>query len=185
MKLGSSMHIEALVSMLGPCKQIYTGGSRRLLNRVHAAHWCVCVVYSAESYVIFTLGCVGFVKLFRGWFSFKTEHSTRDFFILQQPKHPGSYVYHSTAWWLLVAYGRCLCPLGGYTAKLPRNFQKCNFQATGPGGYPSIPEADTVVERPILVQNGQFQAASCLKRHFVCILLHSRARAKPKNAPPT
>ena len=66
MKLGSSMHIEALVSMLELCKQIYTGGSRRLLNRMHATHWCVCVVYSAESYVIFTLGCVGFVKLFRG-----------------------------------------------------------------------------------------------------------------------
>jgi hypothetical protein len=26
--------------------------------------------------------------------------------------------------------------------------QKCNSQATGPGGCPSIPEADTMVERP-------------------------------------
>ena len=72
-----------------------------------------------------------------------------------------------------------------FTAKLPRNFQKCNFQATGPWGYPSIPEADTIVERPILVQNGQFLPSSCLKRHFVCILLHLLARAKAKNAPPT
>ena len=68
MNLGSSVHvhIEALVSMIGLCKQIYKGGSRRLLSRMHATHWCACVVYSAESYVIFTLSCVGFVKLFRG-----------------------------------------------------------------------------------------------------------------------
>ena len=101
MKLGSSMHIEALVSMLGPCKQIYTGGSRRLLNRVHAAHWCVCVVYSAESYVIFTLGCVGFVKLFRGWFSFKTEHPTRGFLFCSNL---------STRIWFLCA--SCNSPVG-------------------------------------------------------------------------
>ena len=79
MKLGSSMHIEALVSMIGLCKQIYIGGSRRLLSRMSATHWCACVVYSAESYGIFTftLGCVGFVKLFR---SFKTKHPARIFF---------------------------------------------------------------------------------------------------------
>ena len=35
-------------------------------------------------------------------------------------------------------------------------------------------------ERSNLVQNGQIHAASCLKMHFVCILLHLRARAKAK-----
>ena len=66
------------------------------------------------------------------------------------------------------------------TAKLPRNLRKCNFQATGPGGYLSIPEAETVAERPNLVQNGQIRPSSCLKTAFVCILLHLRAGKKAK-----
>ena len=66
MELGSSMHLEALISMIELRKHFNTGSSRRLLNRVHVVNWCVCVAYSAESYEIFTLGCVGFVKLFRG-----------------------------------------------------------------------------------------------------------------------
>ena len=72
-----------------------------------------------------------------------------------------------------------------HTAKLPRNFKKNNFQATGPGGCLSIPEADTMVERPNLVQNEQILPASCLKTAFACILLHWRAGKKSKNAPPT
>ena len=40
-----------------------------------------------------------------------------------------------------------------------------------------------MVERSNLVLNGQIHAASRLKRHFVCILLHLRARAKPKKCP--
>ena len=71
------------------------------------------------------------------------------------------------------------------TAKLPRNLRKCNFQATGPGGYLSKPEADTMVGRPNLVQNAQILPSSCLKAAFACILLHLRAGKKSKNAPPT
>ena len=36
-----------------------------------------------------------------------------------------------------------------------------------------------MVERLILVQNGQIQAASCLKRHFVCILFTLRRASVP------
>ena len=105
MKLGSSVYIEALVSMIEQRKHFNTGSSRRLLNSVHATYWCVCVVYSAESYVVFTLGCVGFVKLFRGWFRFKIEHPTRDLLLLQQPKdqqrdQPGKCLYCARAFWL-------------------------------------------------------------------------------------
>jgi hypothetical protein len=64
MKLGGSMNIEALVSMIELRKALNTGSSKLLLNRVHAIHWRICVAYSAELYVISTLGCVGFVKLF-------------------------------------------------------------------------------------------------------------------------
>ena len=71
------------------------------------------------------------------------------------------------------------------TAKLPRNVTKCNFQTTGPEEHPSIPEADTVVERPNLVQNEQTRPSSCLKIACVCILLHLQASMKAKNAPPT
>ena len=71
------------------------------------------------------------------------------------------------------------------TANLPCNFQKRNFQATGPGGYPSIPEAETMVGRPNLVRNGHIPPSSCLKTAFACILLHLRACKKSKNAPPT
>jgi hypothetical protein len=66
MELGRSMHIEAVVSMIELRKHFNIGSSKRSLNRAHVTHWRVCAEYSAESYVIFTLGCVGFVKLFRG-----------------------------------------------------------------------------------------------------------------------
>jgi hypothetical protein len=68
------------------------------------------------------------------------------------------------------------------TAKFHRNVNVriCNSQATGPGGYPSIPEADTVVERPNLVQNVRIPPSSCCKTAFACILLHLRAGRNPK-----
>ena len=43
MELGSSMHFEALVSMLELRKHLNTESPRRLLDRVHATHWCACV----------------------------------------------------------------------------------------------------------------------------------------------
>jgi hypothetical protein len=55
------------------------------------------------------------------------------------------------------------------------------------GGNPSIPEADTVVEKPKLVQHGQNQPSSCLKTVFV-IRVHFAALAskgEAKFAPPT
>ena len=67
-----------------------------------------------------------------------------------------------------------------HQAKLPRNVIKCNFQTTGPEGHPSIPETDTVIERPNLVQNGQILPSSCCKTAFECILLHLRAGKKAK-----
>jgi hypothetical protein len=70
------------------------------------------------------------------------------------------------------------------TAKLPRNVKKCNFQATGPGGYLSIPEVDIVVKRPNLVQNGQNLPSSCLKTAFACIFLHLRAGKQEKQKCP-
>jgi hypothetical protein len=76
------------------------------------------------------------------------------------------------------------CVLLG-AAKLPRNVKKCNFQATGPGGYLSIPETYTMVERPNVVQNEQILPSSCIKTAFACNLLHLRAGKKSKNAPPT
>ena len=50
MELGSSMHLEALISMIELRTHFNTGSSRCLLNRVHVVNWCVCVAYSAESY---------------------------------------------------------------------------------------------------------------------------------------
>jgi hypothetical protein len=68
----------------------------------------------------------------------------------------------------------------GQYSEVTSRCQKCNSQATGTGGHPSIPEADTVAERPNLVQNGQIRLSSCLKTAFVCILLHLRAGGKAK-----
>jgi hypothetical protein len=69
---------------------------------------------------------------------------------------------------LRASHGVCFC-LGftgvnfafHYTATLTRNVKKCNSQTTGPGGHPSIPDADTVVERSNLVQNGLLHALCC------------------------
>ena len=100
-------HIEALVSMVELRKHFNTGSSRRLLKRVHATHWCVCLVYNAESYIIFTLGCVGFVKLFRVRFYHKTEKPTRVFLFSSllciEQQHGGFDCI-----WALLAASRCL-----------------------------------------------------------------------------
>ena len=113
MELGSSMHIEALVSMIELRKHFNTGSSRRLLNSVHATYWCVCVVYSAESYIIFTLGCVGFVKILRVRFCHKKRASNARIFIFYSPQCNVfcSFVHSITARRILVAYGCCLCGL--------------------------------------------------------------------------
>ena len=81
---------------------------------LHTGHECVCVVYRAESYAIFILECVGFVKLsVADSVSSKqsTQRATRDFFILQQPKHPGrvSNVIDATARWLLDLHVGVVC----------------------------------------------------------------------------
>ena len=75
--------------------------------------------YSANSYFIFTFGCVGCVKLFRVQFSFKTEHPTRAFFFVTLAPGFGSFVHDVTARWRLGAYGRCLLPLGAYVIEPP------------------------------------------------------------------
>ena len=85
MKLGSSIHIEALVSMIKQRTQLYTGAPRRLPKCVFAIYKGVWMEYSANSYFIFTFGCVGCVKLFRVEFSFKTEHPTRFFYFFVWP----------------------------------------------------------------------------------------------------
>ena len=79
MKLGSSSHIEALVSMIELRNQIYTGGPRRLSNCIYATYECICVKYSAKSYVVSTLVCVGFVELFGVRF-FTKQSSQRAYF---------------------------------------------------------------------------------------------------------
>ena len=77
--------------------------------------------YSAESYVFSTLVCVGFVELFRVRFCYKTEQPTRVFLFLFPPIHPGFvfFVHSIIARWILVAYGRCLWPLGAYVIEPP------------------------------------------------------------------
>ena len=77
--------------------------------------------YSANSYFIFSFGCVGCVKHFRVQFSFKTEHPTRFFLILFVTLAPGFgyFVHDATARWRLGAYGRCLWPLGAYVIEPP------------------------------------------------------------------
>ena len=46
-----------------------------------------------------------------------------------------------------------------------------------------IPEADTAVERPNLVQKGKIPPSSCCKIAFACILLHLQAGKKAKTMP--
>ena len=64
--------------------------------------------------ILFSLSAVGCVKLFRVQFSFTTKHPTRLFYFFCVILAPGfcSFVYDVTARLLLVAYGRCLWPLG-------------------------------------------------------------------------
>ena len=89
MKLGSSSHIEALVSMIELRNQIYTGGPRRLSNCIYATYECICVKYSAKSYVVSTLVCVGFVDLFGVRF-FTKQSSQRAYFYFHSPLYtPG------------------------------------------------------------------------------------------------
>ena len=55
--------------------------------------------------------------------SFKTEHPTRAFlFCVTLAPESGSFVGDVTARWSLVAYRRCLCPLGTYVIVMePQN----------------------------------------------------------------
>jgi hypothetical protein len=73
-----------------------------------------------------------------------------------------------------------------HTTKLPCNFKKNNAQATGPGGCISIPKADTMVERPNLVQNRQILPSSCLNPSrgidAYCIKVLVGGFGKAKNA---
>ena len=120
MKLGSSSHIEALVSMIELRNQIYTGGPRRLSNCIYATYECICVKYSAKSYVVSTLVYVGFVELFGVRF-FTKQSSQRAYFYFHSPYTPGfgSVVHGATAWRLLVTYGCCLWPLDAYVIEPP------------------------------------------------------------------
>ena len=62
MELGSSVHLAALANLIERRKHFNTGGFRSLPNCVHATNWCACMIYSAESYVIFNLGCVSLLE---------------------------------------------------------------------------------------------------------------------------
>ena len=95
MKLGSSSHIEALVSMIELRNQIYTGGPRRLSNCIYATYECICVKYSAKSYVVSTLVCVGFVELFGVRF-FTKQSSQRAYFYFHSPLY--TRVWFRCAW---------------------------------------------------------------------------------------
>ena len=116
MKLGSSSHIEALVSMIELRNQIYTGGPRRLSNCIYATYECICVKYSAKSYVVSTLVCVGFVELFGVRF-FTKQSSQRAYFYFNSPLY--TRVWFCCAWcnsmaafgyiWVLFVAPWCLC----------------------------------------------------------------------------
>jgi hypothetical protein len=116
MKLGSSSHIEALVSMIELRNQIYTGGPRRLSNCIYATYECICVKYSAKSYVVSTLVCVGFVELFGVRF-FTKQSSQRAYFYFHSPLY--TRVWFCCAWcnsmaafgyiWVLFVAPWCLC----------------------------------------------------------------------------
>ena len=95
MKLGSSSHIEALVSMIELRNQIYTGGPRRLSNCIYATYECICVKYSAKQYVVSTLVCVGFVELFCVRF-FTKQSSQRAYFYFHSPLY--TRVWFCCAW---------------------------------------------------------------------------------------
>ena len=116
MKLGSSSHIEALVSMIELRNQIYTGGPRRLSNCIYATYEFICVKYSAKSYVVSTLVCVGFVELFGVRF-FTKQSSQRAYFYFHSPLY--TRVWFCCAWcnsmaafgyiWVLFVAPWCLC----------------------------------------------------------------------------
>ena len=58
-----------------------------MLNYVRVrGGWRLLVCFS-------TLGCVGYVELFRTRYSHKTEHPPRDFFILLPPEISGLFVF--------------------------------------------------------------------------------------------
>ena len=68
----------------------------------------------------FTLGCVGYVALFRVRYSHKTEHTTRGFCMLLPPEIPGLIIFcmmqRHGGFWL---YERGLWGLCAYVTKPP------------------------------------------------------------------
>ena len=63
--------------------------------------------------------------------------------------------------------------------------KKCNSQTTSPGGHPSIPEADTVVERSQIwfrmCKFSHLPAVNSFCMHFAALA----SKEESKNAPPT
>jgi hypothetical protein len=125
MELGSSVHLEALGSMINLRKQFNTEVPRAFPNCMYATQGCIWVEYSAKLYELFTLGCIAFVELFRVRYCHKTEQPTCVFKKSPPPSalQFGSFVHDTTPRWLLVAYRRCLWPLDAYS-EVTLQFQK-------------------------------------------------------------